>query len=310
MLNLEITNIRTMTITRSVVDINNIDFNILLQDNSVVHFSQLSATGKLRGHGTLDGKRVAIKEALLKADWLDHINGILIRNNEDSDKLLSIPLYGNKGKLSYTNPELVKEESVLTNNQYVSYQQMVEHEFYQAVSHLTKYDHIYYNALNSTLLEVMAKYKANYPHEVVEYGNQLLYAIRKDWGEYKVANPQFNRIAKGLVLNYIAKHSIYFKDLYKEVEIERKVSYTAELYLQRLVGYFDWLNIQYYTMEDLKERIYRFNLREKKHVVVESEDLAKTLNIIYKSYIHNIESLDVLSKQNVISAISSVSISI
>ena len=98
-----------------------------------------------------------------------------------------------------------------------------------------------------------------------------------------------------------AYYSIHFKSQYKNVYIERQVSYTALLYLDRLIGYFSWLKYTHYDYSDVYERIVRYNARERKHVNVEdSQELKDTINSIYKSYIHLFKNCSNLSKGNVL----------
>lgn len=317
MLNLSLSNIKSIKATHSSTVRENIDFTVTLVNGDVVEFSQLSATMKLRGAAKLNGKRVAVKESLAAVSWYAELNRRFTYNNSYSEELLSKTLYVVDGKLTFKQPEKKVEEmkqgelfTIELKKRYESYQQMVEHELYCAVRDLTEYDHVFYGALNTAMLNVAVKYKARGWREVVEYFNTLLTTVRLEVASYKAMNPQFKRIAKGVVLNYIAKHSMYFQDIYKpEVKIERQVSYTVDTYISRLVGYFSWMRKEEYDMEDLKDRIVRFNMREKKHTAVEGAELRNTLNDIYKQYMSNIRNLNQLTKQNIINAVQSVQVS-
>lgn len=313
MLNLSLSNIKSVKAIHSTTVRENIDFTITLVNGDVVEFSQLSATMKLRGTAKLNGKRVAVKEALSSASWYAELNTRFTYNDSYSVELLSKTLYVVDGKLTFEQPEKKVEDmkqgelfTIERKKKYESFQQMVEHELYIAIRDLTEYDHVYYGALNSAMLNVAVKYKQKGWREVVEYFNSLLTSIRLEIAGYKAINPQFNRIAKGVVLNFLAKHSTYFRDLYKEVQVERQVSYTADTYIERLVGYFSWMRKEEYDMDDLKERIVRFNMREKKHIAVEGEELRNTLNDVYKQYMSNIRNLNRLTKGNIINAVKSV----
>lgn len=313
MLNLSLSNIKSVKAIHSTTVRENIDFTITLVNGDVVEFSQLSATMKLRGTAKLNGKRVAVKEALSSASWYAGLNTRFTYNDSYSAELLSKTLYVVDGKLTFEQPEKKVEDmnqgelfTIERKKKYESFQQMVEHELYIAIRDLTEYDHVYYGALNSAMLNVAVKYKQKGWREVVEYFNSLLTSIRLEIAGYKAINPQFNRIAKGVVLNFLAKHSTYFRDLYKEVQVERQVSYTADTYIERLVGYFSWMRKEEYDMDDLKERIVRFNMREKKHIAVEGEELRNTLNDVYKQYMSNIRNLNKLTKYNIINAVKSV----
>ena len=313
MLNLSLSNIKSVKAIHSTTVRENIDFTITLVNGDVVEFSQLSATMKLRGTAKLNGKRVAVKEALSSASWYAELNTRFTYNDSYSAELLSKTLYVVDGKLTFEQPEKKVEDmkqgelfTIERKKKYESFQQMVEHELYIAIRDLTEYDHVYYGALNSAMLNVAVKYKQKGWREVVEYFNSLLTSIRLEIAGYKAINPQFNRIAKGVVLNFLSKHSTYFRDLYKEVQVERQVSYTADTYIERLVGYFSWMRKEEYDMDDLKERIVRFNMREKKHIAVEGEELRNTLNDVYKQYMSNIRNLNRLTKGNIINAVKSV----
>lgn len=313
MLNLSLSNIKAVKAIHSTTVRENIDFTITLVNGDVVEFSQLSATMKLRGTAKLNGKRVAVKEALSSASWYAELNTRFTYNNSYSAELLSKTLYVVDGKLTFEQPEKKVEDmkqgelfTIERKKKYESFQQMVEHELYIAIRDLTEYDHVYYGVLNSAMLNVAVKYKQKGWREVVEYFNSLLTSIRLEIAGYKAVNPQFNRIAKGVVLNFLAKHSMYFRDLYKEVQVERQVSYTADTYIERLVGYFSWMRKEEYDMDDLKERIVRFNMREKKHIAVEGEELRNTLNDVYRQYMSNIRNLNRLTKGNIINAVKSV----
>lgn len=191
---------------------------------------------------------------------------------------------------------------------YQDFKQMVEHELYCSIRDLTEYDQVYYNPVMTTLGSVVNMYKGKNWIEVVEYANSLVTSIKLEIAGYKAMNPQFKRIAKGIVLNYIAKHSMYFQDLYKpEVKIERQVSYRLDTYTDRLIGYFLWMKKDQYDLEDLEERIVRFNMREKKHVAVEDRSVADSINAYYKIYMKELRSLNKLNKFSIINTLKAAS---
>lgn len=179
--------------------------------------------------------------------------------------------------------------------------QIVEHAIYKAILGLTEYEQVYPNALMQTITHAYKYTEAVLDTDDKLHLDNLIANIRLAIKDYFVANPQFKRISKGVVIDMFAYYSIHFKSQYKNVYIERQVSYTAELYLERLIGYFAWLRYTHYAYSDIHERIIRYNARERKHVNVEdSQELRDTINSIYKSYMLSFKSCSNLSKEAVL----------
>lgn len=170
--------------------------------------------------------------------------------------------------------------------------QQYETELYQSLWYCSEYEQVYYTKVNGIFKDILIKSQRDKSLIV------LVDKINVDLDVYKRANPQFQRVSKGIVLNIFYKHSMYYTNLYKEVKIVREVEYTAQLYLERLIGYFEWMHLADYSINDLSERIERYNNRERKHVVVEDNiELNNTLNKIYKCYMQNFKQYPVLSQE-------------
>lgn len=179
--------------------------------------------------------------------------------------------------------------------------QIMEHAIYKSILSLTEYEQVYPNTLMQTINRTYSHTNVFLDEDDKSHIHNLITNIDKGIKDYFTANPQFKRISKGVVIDMFAYYSIHFKSQYKNVYIERQVSYSAELYLDRLIGYFDWLRYTRYDISDIYERITRYNNRERKHVLVEdSSELNDTINCIYKSYMHLFKNCPNLSKGNVL----------
>lgn len=185
--------------------------------------------------------------------------------------------------------------------------QVVEHEIYKSILGLTEYEQVYPNTLLQTINRTAIINTKSFNEDDKLIINTLISNIEQGIRDYFIANPQFKRISKGVVIDMFAYYSINFKSQYKNVYIERKVSYTAELYIERLIGYFAWLKYTRYDYSDVYDRIVRYNARERKHVIVEdSQELKDTINSIYKSYMHLLKNCSNLSKGNILGILYSV----
>lgn len=185
--------------------------------------------------------------------------------------------------------------------------QIVEHEVYKSIIGLTEYEQVYPNTLMQTIKRVALSTNVLLTEDDRSHLNSLVINIEQGIKDYFVANPQFKRISKGVVVDMFAYYSLHFKSQYKNVYIERQVSYTAELYMERLIGYFEWLRYDRYSHDDVYDRIERYNIREKKHVFVEdSAELNSTLNSIYKSYMHKFRNTTNLTKGNILGILYSI----
>jgi hypothetical protein len=185
--------------------------------------------------------------------------------------------------------------------------QIVEHEIYKSILGLTEYEQVYPMPVLQTIKRVANNNNVSLNTDDKSHINTLISNIEKGIQDYFTANPQFKRISKGVVIDMFAYYSLHFKSQYKNVYIERQVSYTAELYLERLIGYFAWLKYTRYDYSDVYDRIVRYNARERKHVSVEAnQELNDTINSIYKSYMHLFKNCSNLSKGNVLGILYSV----
>lgn len=185
--------------------------------------------------------------------------------------------------------------------------QIVEHEVYKSILGLTEYEQVYPNPVIQTIKRVALSTNVLLTEDDRSHLNSLVINIEQGIKDYFVANPQFKRISKGVVVDMFAYYSLHFKSQYKNVYIERQVSYTAELYMERLIGYFEWLRYDRYSHDDVYDRIERYNIREKKHVFVEdSTELNSTLNSIYKSYMHKFRNTTNLTKGNILGILYSI----
>lgn len=180
--------------------------------------------------------------------------------------------------------------------------QTAETKLYKAVLMCNTYEQLYYTHVNTIFLDVGSEFKTELERQSCLIGwNQFVERIRYDIDIYKKANPQFNRISKGIVINILSKHSIYYKSQYREVDIVREVSYTSLLYIERLIGYFQWMEKTEYSGDDFLSRIVRFNNREKKHIIVEnSKELNTTLNNIYTNYMSHFKDHSILDKDYIL----------
>lgn len=185
--------------------------------------------------------------------------------------------------------------------------QIVEHEVYKSIIGLTEYEQVYPNPVIQTIKRVALSTNVLLTEDDRSHLNSLVINIEQGIKDYFVANPQFKRISKGVVVDMFAYYSLHFKSQYKNVYIERQVTYTAELYMERLIGYFEWLRYDRYSHDDVYDRIERYNIREKKHVFVEdSAELNSTLNSIYKSYMHKFRNTTNLTKGNILGILYSI----
>lgn len=185
--------------------------------------------------------------------------------------------------------------------------QIMEHAIYKAILSLTEYEQVYPNTLMQTINRTYYNTDVSLDTDDKIHINNLITNIDRGVRDYFVANPQFKRISKGVVIDMFAYYSIHFKSQYKNVYIERQVSYTAELYLDRLIGYFSWLRHTHYSYSDVYEKIVRYNNRERKHITVEANiELNNTINCIYKSYIELFKNCSNLSKGNVLNILYTV----
>ena len=185
--------------------------------------------------------------------------------------------------------------------------QIVEHEVYKSILGLTEYEQVYPNPVIQTIKRVALSTNVLLTEDDRSHLNSLVINIEQGIKDYFVANPQFKRISKGVVVDMFAYYSLHFKSQYKNVYIERQVTYTAELYMERLIGYFEWLRYDRYSHDDVYDRIERYNIREKKHVFVEdSIELNSTLNSIYKSYMHRFRNTTNLTKGNILGILYSI----
>ena len=185
--------------------------------------------------------------------------------------------------------------------------QIVEYEVYKSILGLTEYEQVYPNPVIQTIKRVALSTNVLLTEDDRSHLNSLVINIEQGIKDYFVANPQFKRISKGVVVDMFAYYSLHFKSQYKNVYIERQVTYTAELYMERLIGYFEWLRYDRYSHDDVYDRIERYNIREKKHVFVEdSIELNSTLNSIYKSYMHKFRNTTNLTKGNILGILYSI----
>ena len=185
--------------------------------------------------------------------------------------------------------------------------QIIEHAIYKAILSLTEYEQVYPNTLLQTINRTAIINTKSFNEDDKLIINTLISNIDQGIRDYFTANPQFKRISKGVVIDMFTYYSLHFKSQYKNVYIERKVSYTAELYIERLIGYFAWLKYTRYDYSDVYDRIVRYNARERKHVIVEdSQELKDTINSIYKSYMYLLRNCSNLSKGNILGILYSV----
>lgn len=185
--------------------------------------------------------------------------------------------------------------------------QVVEHEIYKSILGLTEYEQVYPMPVIQTINRIAVIHTKSFNEDDKLIINTLISNIEQGIRDYLTANPQFKRISKGVVIDMFAYYSINFKSQYKNVYIERQVSYTAQLYIERLIGYFAWLKHTHYDYCDVYDKIVRYNARERKHVIVEdSQELKDTINSIYKSYMYLLRNCSNLSKGNILGILYSV----
>ena len=175
--------------------------------------------------------------------------------------------------------------------------QIVEHEIYKAILTLTEYEQVFPNTMVQTINRVAFNANRVLSEDDKIHIKGLVNNIENGIQQFFIANPQFKRISKGVVIDMFAYYSKHFKSQYKSVYIERQVSYTAQLYLERLIGYFSWLKFKAYGFDEVQDKIHRYNIREKKHVFVEqNQELNDTLNCIYTEYMQSFRECPLLSQ--------------
>ena len=173
----------------------------------------------------------------------------------------------------------------------------MEQDLYVSILYANKYEQIYYNHVDSLLFNTGVSASSILSQQEFLLWEKLLNGIKCELSQYKAEQPQFNKISKGILINFFAKHSSYYTNLQTEPVVIREVSYTAPLYMERLIGYFEWLDKSQYSLIEVKDKIVRYNNRERKHVLVEKDpELNLALNSLYKSYMKLLEQHVVLSK--------------
>lgn len=305
-LNLNVANIATITTASSLTihkasSLNKIDYTVYLMNGDVVEFSYLSAGIKLLGISKLNGKRVAVKEAVQSSDWFNAFNGALIRNDELSTKLLNATLYNNGEKLV-----LLKEESCEfkpTATALVTF----EESLYKGLQGY-KYDNFNINTLESWLKVTWANLKTNLEGTDYDTAKDMIVHIRNSMIKFNEDYPQFRgSVKKGIVLNAFYQVSSLYGSKYKELNIERKATYNYGLFLARLFGYLNFRTKQKFDSVEFKDMIINFVHRENPFIQAEDDDKLKAdIKALYKSFITNTVTSDYVLKANAMNVLQSL----
>ena len=305
-LNLNVANIATITTQSSLTihkasSLNKIDYTVYLMNGDVVEFSYLSAGIKLLGISKLNGKRVAVKEAVQSSDWFNAFNGALIRNDDLSTKLLNATLYNNGEKLV-----LLKEESCefkATVSTLVTF----EEALYKGLQGY-KYDNFNIASLESWLKATWANLRTDLEGEDKTKAKDIIIHIRNSMVKFNEDYPQFRgSIKKGIVLNSFYQVSNLYGNKYKELNIERKATYSYGLFLARLFGYLNFRTKQKFDAIEFREMIVDFVHRENSFIQAENDDkLKQEIKSLYKAFISNTVVSNTVYKGNAINVLKSL----
>ena len=305
-LNLNVANIATITTQSSLTihkasSLNKIDYTVYLMNGDVVEFSYLSAGIKLLGISKLNSKRVAVKEAVQSSDWFNAFNGALIRNDDLSTKLLNATLYNNGEKLV-----LLKEESCefkATASTLVKF----EEALYKGLQGY-KYDNFNIASLESWLKATWANLRTDLEGEDKTKAKDIIIHIRNSMVKFNEDYPQFRgSIKKGIVLNSFYQVSNLYGNKYKELNIERKATYSYGLFLARLFGYLNFRTKQKFDAIEFREMIVDFVHRENSFIQAENDDkLKQEIKSLYKAFISNTVVSNTVYKGNAINVLKSL----
>lgn len=305
-LNLNVANIATITTESSLTiykasSLNKIDYTVYLMNGDVVEFSYLSAGIKILGTPKLNGKRVAVKEALQSSDWFKAFNGALTRNDALSTKLLNATLYNNGEKLV-----LLKEESCEfkpTDTALVTF----EEALYKGLQGY-KYSNFNIASLESWLKATWANLRTDLEGTDYNTAKDIIIHIRNSMVKFNEDYPQFRgSVKKGIILNSFYQVSSLYGNKYKELNIERKATYSYGLFLTRLFGYLNFRTKQKFDAIEFREMIINFVHRENSFIQAENDDnLKQEIKSLYKAFISNTVVSNTVYKGNAINVLKSL----
>lgn len=305
-LNLAIDNIEVIAVetSRTIYRVSTMSvfhFTLYMKNGDVVKFNSLSAGIKLMGTSTLNGKRVAVKSALDKCGWYKDFNAVLIRNDKLSDKLHECYFVKQDGKMKLVEETLCEFKA--TASTLVTF----EEALYKGLQGY-KYDNFNIASLESWLKAIWANLRTDLEGEDKAKAKDIIIHIRNSMVKFNEDYPQFRgSIKKGIVLNSFYQVSNLYGNKYKELNIERKATYSYGLFLARLFGYLNFRTKQKFDAIEFREMIVDFVHRENPFIQAENNDnLKQEIKSLYKAFISNTVVSSTVYKGNAINVLKSL----
>lgn len=305
-LNLAIDNIEVIAVetSRTIYRVSTMSvfhFTLYMKNGDVVKFNSLSAGIKLMGTSTLNGKRVAVKSALDKCGWYKDFNAVLIRNDKLSDKLHECYFVKQDGKMKLVEETLCEFKT--TASTLVTF----EEALYKGLQGY-KYDNFNIASLESWLKAIWANLRTDLEGEDKAKAKDIIIHIRNSMVKFNEDYPQFRgSIKKGIVLNSFYQVSNLYGNKYKELNIERKATYSYGLFLARLFGYLNFRTKQKFDAIEFREMIVDFVHRENPFIQAENDDnLKQEIKSLYKAFISNTVVSNTVYKGNAINVLNSL----
>ena len=305
-LNLAIDNIEVIAVetSRTIYRVSTMSvfhFTLYMKNGDVFKFNSLSAGIKLMGTSTLNGKRVAVKSTLDKCGWYKDFNSVLIRNDKLSDKLHECYFVEQDSKMKLV------EDTVCEFKTTVSTLVTFEEALYKGLQGY-KYDNFNISSLESWLKATWANLRTDLEGEDKTKAKDIIIHIRNSMVKFNEDNPQFRgSIKKGIVLYSFYQVSNLYGKKYKELNIERKATYSYGLFLARLFGYLNFRTKQKFDAIEFREMIVDFVHRENSFIQAENDDkLKQEIKSLYKAFISNTVVSNTVYKGNAINVLKSL----
>lgn len=171
-----------------------------------------------------------------------------------------------------------------------------------------KYDNFNIASLESWLKATWANLRTDLEGEDKAKAKDIIIHIRNSMVKFIEDYPQFRgSIKKGIVLNSFYQVSNLYGNKYKELNIERKATYSYGLFLARLFGYLNFRTKQQYDAVEFREMIVNFVNRESPFIKAENNDnLKQEIKSLYKAFISNTVLDTTVYKGNAINVLKSL----
>lgn len=307
-LNLSVANIRSIEVYTTLTEYKHtllsvFNFTVYLLNGDVVKFNSLSAGIKLMGMSTLNGKRVAVKEALKAANWYNEFNArISSDDQENTDHMYNCYYYNKDGRLANVQYE-DSCELVHTTGSLIRFQE----QFYKAIWNY-RYDNFNMKSLESFLKAVWGNLKNDLVGEDKETAKSMMVTIKEQSEQFLEDHPQFHgSIKKGVVANFFYGCSTIYTDKYKETSVTKVAMYTFGTFAARLLGYLNFRTKVQYDVDEYRNMIADFVHREAKFIKAEhSELLQESVKLFYKDFMSKVLNSSSVNKQYAINVVNNL----